>query len=90
MAEENKKGAPAHVTTEAVKKTEEKLGFTARVKKWFRDMKAELKKVIWPTKKQVANNTAIALGMMAVSAVALWAFDYVATLGVQTLMNLVG
>ena len=37
-----KKGAPAHVTTEAVKKGEE-LTRWGKVQKWFREMKAELK-----------------------------------------------
>lgn len=40
------------VTTAAVKKVDTKLGFGGRTKKWFREMKSELKKVVWPTPKQ--------------------------------------
>ncbi len=92
MADENKKPAPApaKATTEAVKKTEGKLKFTQRVAKWFRDMKGELKKVIWPTSHEIVKNTGVALGMMAVSAVVLWGFDKLASLGVETLIRLVG
>lgn len=88
MAETNKNAAPAKAGAGAVKKVEGKLPFKQRVSKWFREMKSELKKVIWPTPKQVLNNTGIALGMMAASAVVLWVFDKLASLGVQTLIEL--
>ena len=89
MAEENKNAAPAKVSTNAVKKAETKLPFGKRVSKWFREMRSETKKVIWPTPKQVVNNTGVALGMMIVSALVLWGFDTLAKLGVQTLIDLV-
>jgi len=84
-----KKGAPAQVTTQAVKKGEELTRFE-KIKKWFREMKAELKKIVWPTKNTVAKNTAVALGVMAVCAVCIWGFDQIAQLGVKALINLVG
>ena len=89
MAEENKNSAPAKVSTNAVKKAETKLPFGKRVSKWFREMRSETKKVIWPTPKQVVNNTGVALGMLIVSALVLWGFDTLAKLGVQTLIDLV-
>ena len=84
MAEE-KKAAPQKV---AVKKTTEKLGFFQRVKKWFRDMKSELKKVVWPTPKQTAKSTGVALIVIAVCAVVLWGFDSVADATVKALINI--
>ncbi|MEG1633771.1 MAG: preprotein translocase subunit SecE [Oscillospiraceae bacterium] len=90
MSEQNKAPAPAKATTEALKKTEGKLSFGKRVTKWFRDMKSELKKVIWPTSKQILNNTMVALVMMASSSVVIWGFDQLATMGVKALINLVG
>lgn len=84
-----KKTAPATTTTQAVKKGEE-LSRPGRIKKWFKEMKSELKKVIWPTKKQVGKNTGVALVMMLVSAVAIWGFDQIAQLGVKALFTLVG
>lgn len=89
MAEANKSSAPAKTSTSAVKKTDERLPFFKRVGKWFREFKSEVKKVVWPTGKQVASNTGVALVMMAVAAVALWLFDTLASLGVQTLIDLV-
>ena len=88
MAEEKKvNAAPAKAVT-AVKKEDAKPGFFTRVAKWFREMKSELKKVIWPTGQTLVKNSAISLGVMLVSAVMLWAFDLLATGLVQALMNL--
>ena len=89
MAEENKSTAPVKVSTNAVKKNEGKLPFGKRVAKWFREMRSEMRKVIWPTPKQTTNNTVVALAMMAFSAVVLWGFDTLASLAVQTLIDLV-
>ena len=90
MANEEKKAAAPQAKGAAVKRTDEKPGFFARVKKWFRDMKSELKKVVWPTPKQVGKNTAVALVMMAATAVVLWGFDTLATAAVKALITLVG
>ena len=71
-------------TTNAVKKEDvKKLGFFKRVKKWFREMRSELKKVVWPSKSTVIKNTTVALAVMAVAAIAIWGFDQIAQLGFQ-------
>ena len=88
MAEEKKtKTAPAKPVT-AVKKDDTKPGFFQRVGKWFREMKSELKKVIWPTPKAFKNNTLISVGMMLVSAVGIWVCDEVAQLLVRLIFRL--
>ena len=46
-----------------------------RIVKWFREMRSELKKVVWPTPKQILNNSAIAISVMFVSAIVIWAID---------------
>lgn len=79
-------------TTDAVKKStgNEKLSFKERMSQWFRDLKSELKKVVWPTREQTTNNTIVALVVTLVFAVVLWAFDTAAGAGVNALINLVG
>jgi len=68
---------------EKIEKTKAKAPAKRRVKgsnrfaKWFREMRSELKKVVWPTPKQILNNTLVSLSVMAVSAVAIWAIDQV-------------
>ena len=88
--DENKTTAPSKAEKTAVKKVEGRQSFLKRVAKWFREMKSELKKVVWPTPKQIVKNSGIALGVMAVSAVLLWAFDSLASGGIDLLIRLVG
>ena len=46
--------------------------------KWFRDMKSELKKVQWPTRKQTINNTLIVIACVIVVGIFIALFDFVA------------
>ena len=90
MAEEKKiNAAPAKAVT-AVKKDDAKPGFFKRVGKWFREMKSELKKVVWPTRKQLINNTVVSVVVMLISALGVWGFDQIARLLVQGLLGLKG
>ena len=86
MADAKKKAVSK--STAAVKKEEKKLGFFKRIGKWFHDMVSELKRVEWPTPKQLMNNTLVALGVMAISAVLLAGFDWVARAAVDTISTL--
>lgn len=88
MAEEKKTVAASVKNTTAVKKEEKKPGLFKRIGKWFREMRSELKKVVWPTKKQLFNNTCVALVVMAAAAVVLWAFDWIASGAVQAIIRL--
>ncbi|MCI9352418.1 MAG: preprotein translocase subunit SecE [Lawsonibacter sp.] len=77
MAENEKKVEQA-AQAKKDKKSEKKPGIFARIGKWFRDMKSELKKVQWPTKKQTINNTVIVIVCVVVVGVAIALFDFVA------------
>ena len=89
MAEEKKTTVPAKAV-EAVKKDDAKPGFFKRVGKWFREMRSELKKVVWPTTHDVTNNTLVSLFMVVVSALFLWGFDELAQIAVKALLMLAG
>ena len=78
-------------TTNAVKKEDvKKLYFPKQVAKWWREMKSELKKVIWPTPKQTLNNTIVALVVMAISAIVIWGFDEIAQMIVKAVISVAG
>jgi preprotein translocase subunit SecE len=47
--------------TESVETTEKKLGLFARVGLFYRQILSELKKVVWPTRKQLSTYTAVVL-----------------------------
>ena len=90
MAEEMKRGSAPSKAVTAVKKDDTKPGFFQRIGRWFREMKSELKKVIWPTPKALGKNVLISLGVMFVSAIVLWGFDELATMLVNGLLTLAG
>ena len=46
-----------------------------RIAKWFREMRSELRKVVWPTPKQIVNNTLVSLSVMVAAAIVIWALD---------------
>ena len=57
---------------------------------WFREMKSELKKVVWPNKKTVMKNTGTVLLCSVVIGAFIWAFDFVAVSDVQMILNVFG
>ena len=61
-----------------------------RISRWFREMKSELKKVVWPTKKQTLNNVVVAAVVMVASGIVIWAFDQLALLIVNSLIKIGG
>lgn len=87
MAEMEKK---EQGTAAKEKKTEkkDKPGFFQRIGRWLREMKSELKKVQWPTKKQTVNNTLIVIACVLVVGVAIWLFDFLAATLIQALLSL--
>lgn len=90
MAEEKKTNAAPTKAVTAVKKDDAKPGFFKRIGKWFREMKSELKKVIWPTRKTLVKNTLIAVGVMVAAAIVIWGFDELAQMLVKALFTLAG
>ena len=46
-------------------------------KHFFKDFKAELKKVIWPTPKQLVNNTVAVITIVLITAVIVFALDFI-------------
>lgn len=47
-----------------------------RVVKWFKELRSEFKKVVWPSKKKVFNNTFVVVVTMVISSVFVGALDY--------------
>ena len=46
-----------------------------RVVKYFKDLKSEFKKVVWPSKQKVINNTTVVVVAMTVCGLAIWGID---------------
>ncbi|SFP55111.1 protein translocase subunit secE/sec61 gamma [Oscillibacter sp. PC13] len=57
---------------------------------WFREMKSELKKVVWPNRKTVMANTGTVLLCSLCIGACIWIFDFVAVSAVQLILSVFG
>lgn len=65
-----------------------KLGsFFAGIVKFFRSVIAELKKVTWPGRKQVINNTGVVIVCIIIIGIAIWVLDALFGLGISSLVG---
>lgn len=58
------------------------------LKEYFRGIKIELKKVVWPTKSELISYTGVVLFTCAIFAVGFWAIDSVCALILQKLLGI--
>jgi len=56
--------------------------------KWFREMRSELKKVVWPDGKTTMKNTGTVILCSLLVGACIWIFDAVSVLAVNTLIGL--
>ena len=61
--------------------------FFGGIARYFRELKSELKKVVWPTPQQVGKNTLVVLGCVLVVGIFIWLFDFVAQFGIDALIS---
>ena len=61
-----------------------------RVLRWLKDLRGELKKVTWPSLKDVVKNVGVVIVCVLVVGVCIWVFDYLAHAVVGALLNLFG
>ena len=55
--------------------------------RYFRELRSELKKVVWSSPKQVLKNTLIVAACVLVVGVFIWLFDLVAQVGIDALIG---
>ena len=72
-----------------------KPGFFSKVKNWFkgigkffRDTVSEMKKVVWPSKKQIINNTIVVIVGVIIAAIVVLALDLLFGFGRDGLLAL--
>jgi len=90
MAENEKVEQAVQAKKDKKAEKKSKPGFFARVAKWFKDMKSELKKVQWPTRKQTINNTLIVIACVVIVGVFIWLFDFVAGQAIELILTKLG
>ena len=55
--------------------------------RWFREMRSELKKVVWPSPDKVAKNTGTVVLYSLIIGACIWVFDGVAALLIKTQLD---
>lgn len=58
------------------------------IKKYFKDLKSEMKKVVWPSRKQVVNNTGVVMSVMVAMGLFLFAIDTGLAAVIQALLKI--
>lgn len=81
-------GTPAEKKQDDKPAKVKKPSFFARVSKWTRDLKSETKKIVWPTKDQVLNNTMVVIAAIFIVGIFIWVLDFVFKFGVDALIAL--
>ena len=59
----------------------------SKVRKYFRELRSELTKVVWPTPQQVLKNALIVVCCVIAVGVFIWLFDFVAQLAIGALLH---
>ncbi len=67
---------------------DKKKNLFARIGNWFKDLKREFKRVSWPSKKTVFNNTLVVLGVVVLGSVFVGLLDLGFIKLMETLMSL--
>lgn len=71
----------------AEEKKEKKPGFFKRMGRSFRDMRGEVKKVVWPTRKQVLHNAGIVIVVVIISGAVIGSLDFILKFAVDLLLR---
>ena len=75
---------------EAKPKKDKKPGFGKRLGRFFRELKAELKKVSWPSRADTLKKTGIVIVCVIVVGIIVWIFDGIASAVINALLSLFG
>ena len=84
-----KESKPAKAKKEKSNK-DKKPGFGKRMGRFFRELKAELKKVAWPSGSDTLKKTGIVILCVIVVGVIVWIFDGIASAVIDALLSLFG
>ena len=58
-----------------------------KVTRYFRELRSELKKVVWPTPQQVLKNALVVAACVLVVGIFIWLFDFVAQFLIDALIS---
>lgn len=59
-----------------------------KIVRFFKELKSEMKKVVWPSKKQVIKNTLIVIASVIIIGIVIWALDMIFSFGLEQLVKI--
>lgn len=65
----------------------ENVSKVAEFKDYLADVRVELRKVVWPTRKDTTATTMVVLGMVVLMSLFLWGVDWILSLIVKTIIQ---
>ena len=86
-SEAAKKIAKAEKEKTAKKPKKNRKNILEVIKRFFKDLKGEVKKITWPGAKEVLKGTAITIACIAVIGIAVFVVDFGLTNGIDALRN---
>ncbi|MBR2476631.1 MAG: preprotein translocase subunit SecE [Clostridia bacterium] len=57
------------------------------IARYFREVKSEMKKVVWPSRKQIVNNTLVVIAAVLIIGIIIWILDAVFQFGLLQLIK---
>jgi preprotein translocase subunit SecE len=58
-----------------------------KIVRFFKELKSELKKVVWPSKSQVIKNTLIVIAAVIIIGIVIWVLDLAFGFGISKLIK---
>lgn len=52
-------------------------GTWSNLKRYFKGVKTEMKKVVWPSKEEIVKYSALVIALSALSAIVMYVFDFI-------------
>ena len=58
-----------------------------KIVRFFKEVKSEMKKVVWPTRKQVVKNTLVVIASVVIIGLVIWGLDMLFSLGLEQIIK---
>lgn len=84
---EEKKDLKDQKSQQNEKKVKQKKNGSGSIRRYLVETRAEIKKIVWPTPNQVANNTLIVLFMIFIVGIFIWVLDFLTSSGLGYLLK---
>lgn len=59
----------------------------SRIGKWFRELRSECRKVVWPSRQQTIKNTTVVFAVVIIICIVVFILDSIFQFGIQALLK---